>query len=199
LNVNSGGTMSGQGNVVFVLGNKSFNLQNGDNFTFSGLEVFTSGNGVFRVGGNLTVTDHLRYYAAGTGNFAVLSGGSVNAQNAYMYLNEGNIEWESSANLNMHAPPQDDPDGLGGLLVHKPYGNDKRITFNGGSNVVLYGTFMAPTSPITLNGQAGFELHSQIIGWDYLINGGAKADIWYEADENYNPPVAADPTIEFTK
>jgi hypothetical protein len=56
---------------------------------------------------------------------------------------------------------------------------------------------MVPTSDVTYNGGSGFELHGQVIGYTFKVNGGGHTDIYYDASENYNP--ADDPTIEITK
>jgi hypothetical protein len=56
-----------------------------------------------------------------------------------------------------------------------------------------------PHSRVTFNGGTNFELHSQVIGYEYIVNGGGTVDIYYVAEENYNPPNVGSPTIELTK
>ena len=60
---------------------------------------------------------------------------------------------------------------------------------------------------MTFNGGVNFELHSQIIGYTYIVNGGGDVDIYFQADENYSPPNSSgnnnnntpSATIELTK
>lgn len=73
------------------------------------------------------------------------------------------------------------------------------ITWNSGSNIHLTGTFLVLRSPATFNGGVDFERHSQIIGYDSIINGNADVDTFFVASENYQVPNVSSPTIEFTK
>ena len=95
----------------------------------------------------------------------------------------------------MHAPPQGDM--FGGLLIHQPWGNTNAFILNGSTEDLLTGTIMVPSADVTYNGGSGFELHGQVIGSTFKVNGGGHTDICYDASENYNPP--QNPTIELTK
>jgi hypothetical protein len=68
---------------------------------------------------------------------------------------------------------------------------------NGGTNSTWYGTVLVPHAPVTYNGDAGFKLYGQVIGYTFDINGGGKSDIFFDSDVVFSPP--NNPTIEFTK
>jgi hypothetical protein len=95
----------------------------------------------------------------------------------------------------MHAPPQGDT--FGGILIYMPWNNPNDFILNGGSNSIWYGTVLVPHADVTYNGDAGFELHGQVIGYTFKINGGGRSDIYFDSTVTYSPP--NDPTIEFTK
>jgi len=203
INVNGHSKLSGPtGRVQLVMGNNDFNLGTTE-FVFNNLEVYTV-NGSLRTNGNggLTTIDpdnRLRFYSSGTGNFQVNGNGWLRSEDAYIYLKGGEITWNGNSKIDLHAAKADDPEGIGGLLVHMPWSNQTPIKFNGGSDIHLTGTCLMPHSHVTFNGGVNFELHSQIIGYEYIVNGGGTVDIYYVAEENYNPPTLSDPTIEFTK
>ncbi len=199
ININGQNKLNGPtGSIKVVLGNNDFNL-GVSNFTFNDLAVYTV-NGSFRANGNGVLnTDRLRFYSSGSGNFQINGNGGVTSNNAYIYLKGGQITWNGNSTVNLHAAPASDPEGVGGLLVYMPWSNTTPITFNGGSNIHLTGTCLMPHSNITFNGGVNFELHSQIVGYQYIVNGGGAVDIYYVASENYNPPAAANPTIQLTK
>ncbi len=199
ININGQNHLNGPtGKIQMVMGNNDFNLGTVD-FNFNDLEVY-SVNGTFRANGNGVLNaNRLRFYSSGSGNFQINGQGGATSNNAYIYLKGGEITWNGNSTLNLHAAPQNDPEGVGGLLVYMPWSNTTPIKYNGGSNIHLTGTALMPHAPVTFNGGVNFELHSQIIAYEYIVNGGGAVDIYYTASENYNPPVAANPTIELTK
>ncbi|MFT3895217.1 MAG: Tad domain-containing protein [Anaerolineales bacterium] len=191
-NVNGQATISGpSGRVQFVMGNTSLNLDKTPN-NFNDLEMYTT-NGNLSVKGDLTA-NRFRFFSTGNGTMDVQNG-TFTSNNAYIYLASGDIKWNAQAMINLHAPPQGDP--FGGLLFHKPWTNTTDTILNGGSNVHLTGTFMVPHSNVTFNGGNGFELHGQVVGFTFKLNGGSVQDIYYVPGENYNPP--SSPTIEIAK
>jgi hypothetical protein len=175
-------------------GSSTLNMSGSDN-TFDDLELYVA-NGDVKVdtsGGSLTAT-RLRFFASGTGDY-IQQNGYVTSGNAYFYTQGGNFILNSQAILNLHAPPANDT--FGGLLFHKPWGNTIAFDLNGGTNSTLYGTILMPTSEVKLNGGSNMEVHGQIIASTFIINGGNLADVYYDPQDNYNPP--NDPTIELTK
>jgi hypothetical protein len=179
--------------VRIVLQNQSLTV-NGT-MDFDDLEIYGHDGG-FKVSGALRA-DRLRFFSTGTGNVDVIGSGELTSGNAYFYLHQGDIGWAGGSNINLHGPPQDDPFGIGGLLVHKPWENKVPLHITGGSNINITGTFMAPGSEVVFDGGTTFELHSQIIASQFRTVGTTKVDIWYDPSENYTPPDS--PTIEFTK
>jgi len=198
-NLNGNAQLKGpNGRVQIVLQNQSIVLNGGGVINFNDLEIYGN-NASFLLNGNAIFhADRLRMFSTGSGSFTVNGGSELSSNNAYFYLKTGNITWNGSSILNLHAPPQGDP--FAGLLVHMPWNTTTSgVTFNGGSNIHLYGTFLAPRRPITFNGGVNFELHSQIIGYTYIVNGGGDVDIYFQSDENYSQPNSSSPTIELTK
>jgi hypothetical protein len=200
-NVNGTSTLSGpSGRVTIVMEDSgtSFNLGT-TNFTFNDLEIFTI-DGSFRVNGTGVLTaNRLRFYSSGAGNFTVNGNGGASSDNAYIYLHRGYPNWNGGSIVDLHAAPQGDPEGVGGLMIHMPWENTSDVAINGGSTIDIVGTFLMPHSRVTFNGGTNFELHSQVIGYEYIVNGGGTVDIYYVAEENYNPPNVGSPTIELTK
>lgn len=198
-NLNGNGRLEGPtGRVQMVLQNQNIVLNGGGVIDFQDLEIYGN-NASFLLNGNAIFrADRMRMFSTGNGTFTVNGGSELSSDDAYFYLKTGNITWNGSSILNLHAPPQGDP--FAGLLVHMPWNSTTSgVTFNGGSNIHLYGTFLAPRRPMTFNGGVNFELHSQIIGYTYIVNGGGDVDIFFQADENYSPPSSSSPTIELTK
>jgi hypothetical protein len=194
----NGGSLSGpSGTVKLVLNNQNVNYNGGGTISFNDLEIYTV-NGSWTLNGNAVFTaNRLRFFSTGTANFIVNSNNAAfTSGNAYLYLHRGYIIWNGGADINLHAPPQGDP--FGGLVVHLPWGNTNHITLNGGSDVYLVGTYLAPQCPMTFNGGNNFELHSQLIADSYIVNGNGTTDIYYVADENYGT-VATPAVIELTK
>jgi hypothetical protein len=206
-NLNGNSVMSGpSGRVIFVLQNQNIVLNGGSAIDFNDLEIYGN-NSSFLLNGNAVFrADRMRIFFTGNGTFTVNGGSELSSDNAYFYLKTGNITWNGSSILNLHSAPTGDP--FAGLLVHMPWNDTTSgVIFNGGSNIHLTGTFLAPRRPVTFNGGVNFELHSQIIGYTYIVNGGGDVDIYFQADENYSPPNsggsnnnnAPGATIELTK
>lgn len=195
-NVQGQGSLTGTGNVQIVLPNTDFNVGSNREFRFDSLEVYTINND-FQVQGLLTA-NRLRFYSAGSGNSIINAQSTVTSPNAYFYLHRGAIRWNGGTNVNLSAPPAGDP-YVGGVMVHMPWENTSDSNLNGGSFVKITGTFLMPHSKVTFNGGNVFELHTQIIAYEYKVNGGGKVDIYYLANNIVNPPNISNPTIELTK
>ena len=206
-NLNGNSSMTGpSGRVVFVLQNQNIVMNGGSVIDFNDLEIYGN-NSSFLLNGNAAFrADRMRIFLTGNGTFTVNGGSELSSDNAYFYLKTGNITWNGNSVLDLHAPPAGDP--FAGLLVYMPWNSTTSgVIFNGGSNIHMTGTFLAPRRPVTFNGGVNFELHSQIIGYTYIVNGGGDVDIYFQADENYSPPNSSgnnnnnspSATIELTK
>jgi hypothetical protein len=193
----SGATLSGSGGAVqMVFQDQGINVTANSTMDFSDLEIYSNNGGFTLTSAGSTVhADRLRYYSTGAGTVQVNGNAELNSSNAYFYLHQGDIIMNGNAIITLHGPPQGDT--FGGLLVHKPYSNTVPLSLNGGSNINLTGTFMAPGSDIRYNGGNNFVLHSQIIGSTFSINGQAELEIFYDPTENYSPPNS--PLIQLTK
>jgi hypothetical protein len=199
-NLNGSATLKGpNGKVQFVLQNQYIILNGGGKIDFNDLEIYGNNASFTLNGGALFNANRLRMYSTGSGNFTVNGLATLTSQNAYFYLKNGDLIWNGNSNLNLKAPPQGDP--YGGLLVYMPWNttNNNDVNFNGGSNIKLRGTFLAPRRRIVFNGGVNFEIHSQIIGYEYIVNGGGDVKIYFNANENYNPPNTSAPSIQLTK
>lgn len=190
LNLIAGSSISGTGTVKLVL-SRDVDLKGSSN-NFQDLEVYAN-NSDFVIYGNLTA-NRFRFFGNGNSTFGVQSG-SFTSGNAYIYSEAGEIDIQAQADVNMHAPPQGDT--FGGLLIYMPWDNPNDFVLNGGTNSVWYGTVLVPHADVTYNGDAGFELHGQVIGYTFKINGGGQSDIYFDSNVVFSPP--SNPTIEFTK
>jgi len=185
--VNIGGT----GAVQWVLAQSAVLSGTAD---FENLEIYAT-NASFQVQntGNLTA-DRFRFFGNGNSDFGV-QGGVFTSGDAYIFSQTGRIDIDAQANVNLHAPPPEDP--FGGLLMHMPWENTNAFDLNGGTNNVWTGLILMPHSHVTYNGGANFELHGQVIGYEFTINGDGSSDIYFESSGVATPP--NDPTIEFTR
>ncbi|HAV78498.1 MAG TPA: hypothetical protein DCX53_14210 [Anaerolineae bacterium] len=191
---NSHVTFSGNGSVKWVL-SSSVSLFGTANFGDSGdsLEIYTNGSDFTIQHGTLTA-DRFRFFGNGNSDFDV-QGGTLTSGDAYIFSESGKIEIDAQADANLHAPPPGDT--FDGILMHMPWSNTNSFELNGGTNNVWTGTILIPHSNVTYNGGSGFELHGQVIGYTFKINGGAEGDIYYESSPLLTPP--DNPSIEFTK
>jgi hypothetical protein len=180
------------GTVQIVMSTGSFIDLKGSANYFDDLEIYAN-NSDFNLNGNLTA-NRFRFFGRGNSTFNV-QGGSFTSSDAYIYSQYGEVDINAQAVVNMHAPPQGDT--FGGILIYMPWENPNDFILNGGSNSTWYGTVLVPHANVTYNGHAGFELHGQVIGYTFKINGYGETDIFFDSSVTYAPP--NDPTIEFTK
>jgi hypothetical protein len=118
----------------------------------------------------------------------------MDSNDAYIYSESGQIDINAQADVNLHAPTSGT---FAGTLMYMPWNNPNSFELNGGTNNTWYGLILMPHTDVTYNGGAGFELHGQVIGYTFKINGGGSSDIYFESSGLATPP--DDPTIEFTK
>lgn len=188
-------TQSGSGAVQFIMGGLFTTKKATYNMT--NIEVYTQDSNL-EIGqdGTLNAT-RLRYYSSGTGEFSIKNKAHINSGNAYMYLQEGKYDPDAGGFVNLTAPKP--PDIHAGIIVFMPWDNHKEVTINGGANTYMKGSFVAPGSLITLNGNTEFELWCQFIGSKFKITGGGTANIHYDATSSWPPPNVQTPTIKLTK
>jgi hypothetical protein len=191
IQLTGGKSIKGSGAVKFVMGG-DIDLKGANNL-FDDLEIYANSSD-FDLFGNLNA-DRFRFFGVGNSNFSLNAGSVFTSTNTYIYSETGQIEFDAQASADMAAPPQGDT--FGGLLLYMPWDNPNDFELNGGSNNTWYGTVLMPHADVTYNGGAGFELHGQVIGYTFKINGGGESDIYFDSNVIYTPP--NNPTIEFTK
>jgi hypothetical protein len=187
-NINGSATVSSSGRIYLVLGSQSFTVNGGVVFNFNDLEVYTT-TGSFTINGSANYNPtHFRFYSTGSGNFTLNGGSTFTCPDAFFYMKSGYPTLNGSSTITLHSPPDGDP--YAGLLFYMPYStNTNSVTINGGSNISLTGTFLAPNCPITLNGSVGMKsIKSQIIGKNFIINGGTTLTLDFNADDNFGVP-----------
>ena len=190
-NLNGSANLSGSTGTVSIVSNSNVTINGGDTLTFNDLEIYTT-NGTWTLNGSTTANlKKVRFYATGSANWIVNGGSTFTSDDAYFYLHSGTIIWNGSSTLNLHAPPAGDP--YAGLLIYMPWNtNTNYITMNGGSNIKITGTYLAPHCPMTFNGSLNASaVDSQIIASTFIVNGGTTVDVTYKAADNWSPPQAA--------
>jgi Flp pilus assembly protein TadG len=161
---------------------------------FDNLEIYAS-NASFTIQNSGTLlADRFRFFGNGNSTFSV-QGGTFTSVDTYIFSQLGEIDINAQANVNMHSPPDGDP--FAGLLLHMPWENTNAFELNGGTNNVWTGLILMPHSNVTYNGGANFELHGQVIGYEFTINGDGSSNIYFESTGVAAEP--DDPSLEFTK
>lgn len=187
LNLNGSATFTSTGRVIFVTQDQNITFNGGTILNIPDIEIYTR-NGTWTLNGSNTFTpNRIRFYASGSGQWIVNGGSTVKANDAFFYLTKGYITWNGSSNIDLHGPPPGDP--FAGLLVYMPLGNTSNVIFNGGSNIKLTGTYLAPDAPMTINGSVNTNaIHSQIVVSTMIVNGGSTVDVTFNANENAGVP-----------
>jgi Flp pilus assembly protein TadG len=194
-----GSSITGTGTVRMVMSD-DLSLKGTAN-DFEDLELYMNDANFEITTDGVLNADRMRFYGFGDSSFTVGAQGHLTSGDLYIYSEEGMIDFQAGAVLDITAPPQGDT--YGGILMYIPWDNPHNsnpndgFLLNGGSTSVWRGTILMPNTTVTYNGSAGFELIGQVIAKDFKINGGAAGDIYYNSDFVYSPP--NDPTIEFTK
>jgi hypothetical protein len=181
--------ISGTGDVKWVLSQKA-DLPATANF--ESLEIY---NGAFTLKSSATLNaNRFRFFGNGNTNFTV-QGGTFTSGNAYIYSQLGEIDINAQANVVLQAPPPGDT--FAGVLMYMPWENPNDFILNGGTGDIWTGLVLMPQAHVTYNGQGDFELHGQVIAYEFKINGGSSGHIYFEST---GAPTAAEmPAIELTK
>ena len=191
IKLTGGKSIQGTGAVKFVMGG-DLDLKGSSN-DFDNLEIYANSS-AFDLFGTLN-SDRFRFFGNGNSDFALNAGAAFTSTNTYIFSETGQIDFNAQASADMHAPPPGDT--FGGLLLYMPWDNPNDFELNGGANNTWYGTVLMPHADVTYNGGSGFELHGQVIGYTFKINGGGSSDIYFDSNVIYSPP--NNPTMEFIK
>ena len=188
INQNSGTMTGSSGQVNLVMGSNSVN-QNSGTDTFSDLEMYlTSGSWTLNGTSGLNATK-LRYYSTGSSSMVVNGSDTLTSQDSFFYLTSGTVTWNGNSTINLKAPTSDP---YKGLVLYMPWSNTSSFILNGGSGVNITGTLLAPHADITANGASNFQsLNSQIVGHDFIFNGGGTFKVNFNAGQNYGTPTTA--------
>jgi hypothetical protein len=186
-------TFGGTGAVTWVLSSAaSATLQGNANFANF---VIYANNADFTVQNSATLNaGRFRFFGIGDSTFSV-QGGTMDSSDAYIYSELGKIDINAQADVDLTAPPPGDT--FAGVLMYLPWENPNSFELNGGTNNVWTGQILMPHTLVTYNGGANFELHGQVIAYEFIINGGGLSHIYFESTGE--DPAFVSPAIELTK
>lgn len=94
---------------------------------------------------------------------------SLSGNGVLLYVQDGDVQINPSANIQISAPTTGEN---AGLLIFLPMENDNKVILNGGPQSSFTGTILAPASPITIKGSPAQGYNSQIIGYTIDADGG---------------------------
>lgn len=186
-------SISGTG-LVQIVTTTDISLKGAAN-NFEDLEIYmTDANFGIAAQGVLTA-GRMRFFGVGDSSFTVDAQGELTSGDIYIYSEEGMIDIQAGADVDITAPPSGDT--FEGLLMYMPWDNTNDFLLNGGSGNVWRGLILMPTAKVTYNGSAGFELYGQVIAETFDIKGDAEGDIYFVSSDIFGD--IEDPIIEITK
>jgi hypothetical protein len=109
--------------------------------------------------------------------------GPLEGHNVTFKVTDGDVRWDSGADIKLDAP---DHGENAGLLLFLPMDNGHRVVLNGGPGSNIQGTILAPASLVRIKGldaKSGF--HSQIIGYTIEADGSSNVVIKFRPEQNY--------------
>ncbi len=193
-----------RGKVVFrVDGDVSLD----DRVDAENLEIYLqqSGRGLdFEAGVDFTA-QRLRVYALHDADVNILGNiQRVVSGDTLIYLNDGMIDQNGNSGVQWCPPPQNDPQGFGGLVIYLKNSTDNFIV-NGNTENWIAGTVLAPKARVQFNGNtdnnytsvschgvtASSGIPTQIIGYAVKFNGNSYTYIEFEPDLFYTAPTIA--------
>lgn len=134
---------------------------------------------------------------------------SLTGDGATIVMLSGGITWPGNSTVDLEAP---DSGPYADLAIYVPLSNPNTLTMNGNNCAHIEGTILAPSSNISILGNAGecsepndgdddgddeFEVEGQVIGYTVEIGGSGGVEIEYEDENNYDATVP--PTIEIAR
>lgn len=190
----NGGMVLDGGNVKLVpQGNYDVTVNGGTILNFDNLEYYPEDGDLIINGGNQLHADRFRFYATGAADFNMRGGAIFTSNNTYFYLPEGKAQWLGGSIISINAPPQNDPDGFGGLLMYKPWENETETNFYGGNMINLTGSILMPHTDLEFyGGEAVQAVDTQIVAYTVQFMGGSYVNIDFNEDNQYQtgePPV----------
>jgi hypothetical protein len=116
-----------------------------------------------------------------TGNISINANDVVRGSGVTIYVQNGKLTINGGATVQLSAPAQGSNPAYAveGLLWYLPPTNSSAVEINGGSESWFYGTILAPSSPVTYNGNEGSIMEGQIIGWDVFVAGTSSTGVTF--------------------
>ncbi len=195
----NGGPKNITGGDVKIVPQDNFDLtiNGGSVMDFDGLEYYPEDGDLIINGGSTLNADHFRFYARGSASFEMKghggdhrTGETFTSGDAFFYVPEGTVIWHGGANLDMHAPPEDDPNGYGGLLIYKPWGNTVPVKLHGGTGINFVGSLIMPNTDLIIHGHTDVEaLDTQIVAYTVIIHGHEHMHIQFHETNQYQAPI----------
>jgi hypothetical protein len=121
-----------------------------------------------------------------------LNGNSVTGNGVTIYMMNGNVVANGSAEVNLTAPNyvENANDGVTGVLIYMGTENTGKVDLTGNSNSVFSGTIFGehPNSRIEVGGASDAVFHSQLIAGTVKVHGNAEIDIIFDPTRVYALP-----------
>lgn len=125
----------------------------------------------------------------------VVTGGTLRGNNVTFVVDQGEVRFAGSADIQINAPNNGNN---AGLLIYVPIENNSKVVLNGGTEAVFKGTILAPGSRIIINGNSSTTgFHSQIIGYTVEADGNSNVVIIYNDEQNYDALTM--PEVQFSE
>jgi hypothetical protein len=120
------------------------------------------------------------------------------SEGVLIVVESGGITLNGSSEFDLHAISDPTADiEIQNLLFYLPPGNDSTVRITGNTNSTFTGSIWAPSALITLEGNGGTTVNSQVVGYSVEVSGGTGLAINY--DENQNAVTMAPAQIELNK
>jgi Flp pilus assembly protein TadG len=129
------------------------------------------------------------------GDFRVNGGDSLTGNGVHIYMEDGGVDWNGGATINLSAMTTGD---YAGLLLYVPLSNGDPVTLNGNSDSHFQGTILAPASDCQVLGTgAANGFHSQVVCYTVELGGTVDISVFYNDNENYDWTIP--PSLELSQ
>jgi hypothetical protein len=124
-----------------------------------------------------------------TNRFKLNSGDVLTGSGVTIVMEDGDIDWNGHATINLSAPTEGD---LAGLLIYAPMSNHNTMRFNGNASSNLTGTIFMPAAPLVYNGTGNLNpSRVQIIGYTVELTGSNDTNVLYQDADNWDANLPA--------
>jgi hypothetical protein len=132
-------------------------------------------------------------FDTGNRDLSIIPNGARNG--VTIYLVSGDFLTSGNGNVWLTAPPAS-PDpfpAIPGLLIYLAHGNHGLVKIRGNSGSYYEGTIYAPDGDIDQAGTSdALAFHSQLIGWNVVLSGDVRLDVYFNNDIEYQIPTRLD-------